>query len=81
MARRKGSPTFEELAAQERRYPGSVSGIKQPIPDRPTSRYMLPDGRIVDIFDDVVRGAYFCSFTLENGRIVSAVRLPKPKKP
>ena len=36
--------------------------------------YILPDGREVEIHDDLARGALFVSFTLENGKIVYAVR-------
>jgi len=36
--------------------------------------YILPDGRRVEIHDNVARGALLVSFTLENGKIVQAVR-------
>ena len=45
-----------------------------------TTTYELPDGRHVEIHDDVARGALFVSFTLENGKIVNAVRVDEPKE-
>ena len=39
-----------------------------------TTTYVLPDGREVEIHNDVARGALFVSFTLESGKIVYAVR-------
>lgn len=39
------------------------------------SAFRLPDGRIVQIDESTVRGSDVCSFTLEGGAIVEAVRV------
>ena len=37
--------------------------------------YKLPDGRLIEVHDDVARGAPYLSFTLKNGTIVIAIKI------
>jgi hypothetical protein len=41
--------------------------------------YILPDGRHVEIHDDVARGALLISYQLKGGKIVYAVRADESK--
>jgi hypothetical protein len=36
--------------------------------------YILPDGREVNIHDDVARGALIVSYQLKNGKVIYAIR-------
>ena len=64
-ARRRDAHTTATAAATER-----VASLRDGL--RP---YALPGGRIVQLQADVARGAFFVSFTLENGTVVDATRV------